>query len=130
MEPDEWYAKGQKLPTPEERIKYYMSGLSLPHVFRSLAWRGVGEAREEMGDVTGAEQAYDNAADTAIAAAEGVDIAKIKADYSLGKCPKCDSFLTDGDISDIEFRGLHHRHTVYVCRKCNTIIGFSAWHSH
>ena len=43
---------------------------------------------------------------------------------SIGKCPNCKEILTKKDIDDIEFRGIEQTHIAYVCKKCNTIIGF------
>ncbi len=47
-------------------------------------------------------------------------------ELTIGKCPKCGIDLPNDDFEDIEFRGVYHRHTAYMCQKCNTIIGFSA----
>jgi uncharacterized protein with PIN domain len=44
----------------------------------------------------------------------------------LGKCPECKIELDDEDIEDINFRGTVVRHTVYRCKHCKTIIGFSS----
>jgi hypothetical protein len=147
-DPEEWFTKGDQLPTPEERLKYYQAGLSLPKIFRSYAWRGIGNARQDLGETGKADFAYEKAADAAIAVGEaqsgrGDDKAEIESypdgidegeeeeeeeeeGVKIGMCPKCDALLTDGDIQDIEFRGIHHRHTAYVCGKCGYIIGFSA----
>lgn len=152
--PEEWFNKGVKLPTPEERLSFYMSGLNLPWIFHPFAWRGIGNAREDLGDNSGAEQAYERAADATIAVAEGgngetkrlaknakenrnretVPAREENVEYTdgvkitIGKCPKCGRYLTDEDIRDIVFRGVSHRHTAYICSKCDTIIGFSATH--
>ena len=42
----------------------------------------------------------------------------------IGKCPNCQIILDKKDIEDIGFRGFEQTHTAYVCKKCNTIIGF------
>ena len=44
----------------------------------------------------------------------------------IGKCPSCGQILTDRDIHDMTFLGSVRRHYVYVCKKCETIIGFSS----
>ncbi len=144
-DPEEWFTRGDQLPTPEERLKYYQAGLSLPRIFRSYAWRGIGNARQDLGETGKADFAYEKAAETAIAVGEaqsgsednieeresypeGIDKEeeKVEEGLKIGMCPKCDALLRDGDIQDITFRGIHHRHTAYVCRKCGCIIGFSA----
>lgn len=40
------------------------------------------------------------------------------------KCPKCDKELQDDDIEDVHFRGGVVGHYVYICKKCDYIIGF------
>ncbi len=156
VDPEAWFFKGDQLPTAEERLTYYLAGLKMSRVFCPYAWRGIGNARQDLGDKSGAERAYERAADAAIAASEGgvgekeyppeseeerqyrdaapgsvEDSEKSEEmndedELTIGKCPKCGLDLAGEDIEDVEFRGFHHRHTVYVCRKCNTIIGFSA----
>ena len=49
---------------------------------------------------------------------------EVKALKSLGKCPKCDAELMEGDIEEIRFRGLVISHFAYRCNKCGYIIGF------
>jgi RNase P subunit RPR2 len=45
---------------------------------------------------------------------------------TIGKCPHCENLLDDDDIAEIKFRGALHTHHAYVCRRCDTIIGFSS----
>ncbi len=42
----------------------------------------------------------------------------------VGKCPKCDSFLTTNDIEQVELNLYPPKNYAYVCKKCNYIIGF------
>jgi len=43
------------------------------------------------------------------------------------KCPKCGNYLKQDDIEDVHFRGKIGKHFAYVCKKCETIIGFGAY---
>ncbi len=51
--------------------------------------------------------------------------------YPVGKCPECGDTLTRRDIRVIQIRTTFWRpHFTYVCRKCDSIIGFgtnAAW---
>ena len=44
----------------------------------------------------------------------------------IGNCPACNSMLSDSDIDEGTFLGSVRKHYVYVCKKCETIIGFSS----
>lgn len=45
----------------------------------------------------------------------------------LGKCPHCEAHLTDGDVEEIQFKGVFGSHFAYRCTKCDTLIGFSSF---
>ena len=45
----------------------------------------------------------------------------------IGKCPVCKEMLDEKDIEDRALRGFLCKHYVYVCRKCESIIGFAIW---
>ena len=47
----------------------------------------------------------------------------------LGKCPECKTDLDDSEVDDIHFKGTINRHIAYRCRKCDAIIGFSAYNT-
>ena len=42
----------------------------------------------------------------------------------LGKCPKCDAMLYDGDVEEIRFQGIVVSDFAFRCKKCDYIIGF------
>ncbi len=44
----------------------------------------------------------------------------------IGKCPKCENFVTSNDIKEVKFRGTFQVHHAYVCELCGHIIGFSS----
>lgn len=43
---------------------------------------------------------------------------------SIGLCPSCKKPLTIYDIKVKDIQGTYCKHYAYVCRKCDTIIGF------
>ena len=46
-------------------------------------------------------------------------------EYSIGRCPKCESPLTKRDIEINQIRSTFWRpHFAYTCRKCDAVIGF------
>ena len=47
-------------------------------------------------------------------------------ELDIGKCPYCEKILTGDDIAEIKFKGSFHTHHAYVCKQCETIIGFGS----
>ncbi|HUS77804.1 MAG TPA: hypothetical protein VM050_03990 [Patescibacteria group bacterium] len=47
--------------------------------------------------------------------------------YPIGKCPKCGEEVAKRDLAIVQLRSTIWRpHFAYVCKRCETIIGFGS----
>ncbi len=98
MLPQEWFENGKRLELAANRLAYYKAGLNRSPEFLPYAWRGIGDALREQGDMSGAAEAAANEEKARQGLASSVSpqlqgsISGIKPQFDRAKfCPICGS---------------------------------------